>query len=58
MSYGISSVMPGILPLTDLYAFLMSRSLMLVHVLVGLLIGGVLLAPLVLGWDDIFEQEE
>lgn len=33
-------------------------NVMFVHVLVGLLIGWVLLAPLVLGWDDIFEQEE
>lgn len=32
-------------------------NVMFVHVLVGLLIGWVLLAPLVLGWDDIFEQE-
>ena len=33
-------------------------NVMFVHVLVGLLIGWVLLAPLVLGWDDIFEREE
>jgi len=33
-------------------------NVMFVHVLVGLLIGWVLIAPLVLGWDDIFEQEE
>ena len=32
-------------------------NVMFVHVLVGLLIGWVLLAPLVFGWDDIFEQE-
>lgn len=33
-------------------------NVMFVHVLVGLLIGWVLLAPLVFGWDDIFEQVE
>lgn len=32
-------------------------NVMFVHVLVGLLIGWVLLAPLVFGWDDIFEQD-
>ena len=32
-------------------------NVMFVHVLVGILIGWVLLAPLVFGWDDIFEQE-
>ncbi|MGY5864680.1 MAG: hypothetical protein RTV41_08740 [Candidatus Thorarchaeota archaeon] len=33
-------------------------NIMFVHVLVGLLIGWVLLAPLLFGWNDIFEQEE
>ena len=33
-------------------------NVMFVHVLVGLLIGWVLLAPLVFGWDDIFEQDD
>lgn len=33
-------------------------NIMFVHVLVGLLIGWVLLAPLVFGWDDIFEQDD
>ena len=32
-------------------------NVMFVHVLVGLLIGWVLLAPLIIGWDDIFELE-
>jgi hypothetical protein len=31
-------------------------NVMFVHVLVGVLIGWVLLAPLVFGWDDIFED--
>ena len=33
-------------------------NVMFVHVLVGLLIGWVLLAPLVFGWDDLFDQVE
>ena len=33
-------------------------NIMFVHVLVGLLIGWVLLAPLIFGWDDIFQQED
>jgi hypothetical protein len=33
-------------------------NVMFVHVLVGLLIGWVLLAPLLLGWNDIFEGED
>jgi hypothetical protein len=33
-------------------------NIMFVHILVGLLIGWVLLAPLVFGWEDIFEIEE
>ena len=33
-------------------------NVMFVHVLVGLLIGWVLLAPLIFGWDDIFQQED
>ena len=33
-------------------------NVMFVHVLVGLLIGWVLLAPLVFGWDDLFNQAE
>lgn len=32
-------------------------NVMFVHVLVGLLIGWVLLAPLILGWEEIFEME-
>ena len=33
-------------------------NVMFVHVLVGLLIGWVLLAPVIFGWDDLFEQEK
>ena len=33
-------------------------NVMFVHVLVGLLIGWVLLAPLIFGWDDIFELNQ
>ena len=33
-------------------------NVMFVHFLVGLLIGWVLLAPLVFGWDDLFDQME
>ena len=33
-------------------------NVMFVHIVVGLLIGWVLLAPLVFGWDDIFELED
>ena len=33
-------------------------NVMFVHVLVGLLIGWVLLAPLIIGWDDLFSQVE
>jgi hypothetical protein len=33
-------------------------NVMFVHLLVGILIGWVLLAPLIFGWDDIFEQED
>lgn len=32
-------------------------NVMFVHILIGLLIGWVLLAPLIFGWDDLFEQE-
>ncbi|MFW9844421.1 MAG: hypothetical protein ACFFEV_07585 [Candidatus Thorarchaeota archaeon] len=33
-------------------------NVMFVHVLVGLLIGWVLLAPLILDWDNLFDQVE
>ena len=33
-------------------------NVMFVHVLVGLLIGWVLLAPLVFGWEDIFDSNQ
>ena len=33
-------------------------NVMFVHVLVGVLIGWVLLAPLIFGWDDIFEVDQ
>ncbi|MHA3963517.1 MAG: hypothetical protein AM325_008245 [Candidatus Thorarchaeota archaeon SMTZ1-45] len=33
-------------------------NIMFVHVLVGVLIGWVLLAPLLFGWDDIFNPED
>jgi len=33
-------------------------NVMFVHVLVGVLIGWVLLAPLIFGWDDIFEASQ
>ena len=45
----------------DLIGFavdILVANVMFVHVLVGLLIGWVLLAPLVFGWDDIFELDD
>jgi len=44
--------------LIGLAADILVANVMFVHVHVGLLIGWVLLAPLVLGGDDIFEQDD
>ncbi len=44
--------------LIGLVVDILVANVMFVHVLVGLLIGWVLLAPLIFGWDDIFEQED
>jgi hypothetical protein len=43
--------------LIGLVVDILVANVMFVHLLVGLLIGWVLLAPLIFGWNDIFEQD-